>query len=70
MPAPKKSKRPKARPTAPRKSKRPLARMQDHTPTAEAGDQVFIKDTTKMAKGGIVRGAGAATKGKKYTRCG
>lgn len=55
---------------APKKSKRPKARMKDLTPKAEAGDQVFVKDTKKMKNGGLCRGGGAATKGKGYTRAG
>ena len=60
MPAPKKSKRPKARP------------FKDVSPRAEKDDQLLVKprkDTKKMAKGGMVaRGGGAATKGKRFTR--
>ena len=59
MPAPKKSKRPKARP------------FKDVSPRAEKDDQLLVKPrkTKKMAKGGMVaRGGGAATKGKRFTR--
>jgi hypothetical protein len=37
----------------------------DVSPKAEKGDQEHVK---KMAKGGMARGCGAATKGKRYSR--
>lgn len=82
--APTKSTRPRARPTsAPRTSQRPRGRPVDLTPDAEKGDQQHIRSksakkkmaggkmgTKKYAKGGMARGCGAATKGKKYSRAG
>jgi hypothetical protein len=60
----KKRTRPRARPTsAPLTSLRPRARPVDLTPEAERGDAVAPK---KMAKGGMCRGMGAATRGGKY----
>ena len=70
MPAPEKSIRPKARSkTAVMKSVRPLVRPKtvDVSPKAEKGDQEHVKP---MAKGGMTRGCGAATKGKRYSRSG
>lgn len=70
MAAPSKSLRPKARSnTAVMKSPRPRARPEtiDVSPKAEKGDQEHVK---KMAKGGMCRGMGAATKGGKYSRMG
>jgi len=48
-----------------KRSKRPKPRPVDKSPTAEKGDQAHVK---KYASGGVVRGAGAATRGKKFTR--
>lgn len=53
---------------APKKTPRPKPRVIDVSPNAEKDDQLLVKPTKKMAHGGIMRGAGAATRGKKYTR--
>ena len=62
MPAPTKSKRPKARP------------WKDVSPTAEKDDQLLVKPrpkTKKYSKGGMVcRGMGAATQGGGFSRNG
>jgi hypothetical protein len=78
MPAPKTSKRPKARPVdvspnaergdskpMPKKPMRPRERPVDVSPNAERGDAVM-----KKAGGGMCRGMGAATKGGGYGRMG
>lgn len=80
-----KTTRPKARPTsAPKSSKRPMSRgdaakqrAMDNAAKREAYDQKTLakkkaggKMTKKYAKGGMARGCGAATKGKRYSRAG
>ena len=63
MPAPRKSIRPMARPSAPRRSIRPMARPIDLTPRAEAGDQMFVRRKGKgYNKGGYVN-CGASVPG-------
>lgn len=60
---------------APKKSIRPKARPADLAAGAAAARGNRIKkmerkeeDMMKMAKGGMARGCGAATKGKRYSR--
>jgi hypothetical protein len=65
--APETSLRPRARPTsAPETSLRPKARPE----RARSFNDQTDDGVGSYAKGGVVRGAGAATRGKKFTRAG
>jgi hypothetical protein len=65
--APETSLRPRARPTAaPETSLRPKARPERVRSFNDQTDS----GTGSYAKGGVVRGAGAAKRGKKFTRAG